>query len=111
MKTLKFTANLVPLVLSGEKTVTWRMFDDKELSVGDMLELLDWGSGEKFSEAKITKVREKKLGEIEDEDFEGHERFENKEEMLETYRKYYGERVDWDTMVKMINFKLFEDTE
>lgn len=111
MKTLKFRHHSAEEILAGRKTVTWRMFDDKELSVGDTMELLDWESGEKFSEAKITKVREKKLGEIEDEDFEGHERFENKEEMLETYRKYYGERVDWDTMVKMINFKLFEDAE
>lgn len=111
MKTLKFRQNLVEEILAGRKTVTWRLFDDKDLKVGDRVELLYWETKGKFSEAKITKVREKKLGEIEDEDFEGHERFENKEEMLETYRKYYGKRVDWDTMVKMINFKLFEDAE
>jgi hypothetical protein len=32
MKTLKFYDNLIPLILSGEKTSTWRIFDDKNLS-------------------------------------------------------------------------------
>ena len=30
MKILKFAPKLVPLVLSGEKTSTWRMFDEKD---------------------------------------------------------------------------------
>ena len=86
--------------------MTWRLFDDKDLKDGDKIELIDWESGEKFAEAKIKKVREKKLGKIKEEDFKGHEKFESKEEMLETYRKYYGDRVDWDTVVKIIDFEL-----
>ena len=39
MKVLKFREYLVPLVLSGEKDSTWRLFDDKDLSVGDEIEL------------------------------------------------------------------------
>lgn len=106
MKTLKFRSHLAKEILEGRKTVTWRLFDDKDLSVGDHLELLDWKIGEKFAEAEITRVREKKLGEIEDSDFEGHEKYESKEEILEIYGKYYGDKVGWNTMVKIIEFKL-----
>jgi hypothetical protein len=35
MKGLEFWDYLVPMVLSGEKDSTWRLFDDKNLSVDD----------------------------------------------------------------------------
>jgi hypothetical protein len=106
MKTLKFRHHLAEEIIAGRKTVTWRLFDDKDLKVGDELELIDWESGKKFSDAKIVKVREKRLGSIEEKDFEGHEKFGSRKEMLETYRKYYGDKVDLDTVVKIIEFKL-----
>jgi len=31
MKTLKFREKLSKLILSGKKTTTWRLFDDKDL--------------------------------------------------------------------------------
>lgn len=34
-KTLKFTPELSAKILSGEKTSTWRLFDDKNLQKGD----------------------------------------------------------------------------
>ena len=37
MKTLKFTTQLVEKILSGEKTSTWRLFDDKDFKNGDNL--------------------------------------------------------------------------
>jgi hypothetical protein len=106
MKTLKFRHNLAEEIVADRKTVTWRLFDDKDLKVGEGLELIDRESGEKFAEAKIVKIRVKKLGEIEDEDFEGHEKFTSKEEMLATYKKYYGDKVGWSAFVKIIEFKL-----
>ena len=111
MKTLKFRHNLVQKILNNSKTVTWRLFDDKNIQVGDQAELIDWESGEKFAEAEITGVREKKLGEIEEKDFEGHEKYQSNEEMLEHYKKYYGEKVDMDTAVKIIDFKLLRSSQ
>ena len=104
MKTVKFSPDLVPLVLSGEKTVTWRMFDTKDLSMNDRLEFVNSMSGEVFGYAEIISVYEKKFKEISDEDLDGHEKFPSREVMLETYRKYYGEKVDNDTIVKIIHF-------
>ncbi|HLC99658.1 MAG TPA: ASCH domain-containing protein [Patescibacteria group bacterium] len=106
MKTLKFADNLVPLVLSGEKTRTWRLFDDKDLQIEDDLVLTNKATLKEFAKAKIVAVYEKKLRDITDADFAKHERFQSTEKMHETYRKYYGEQVTLNTLVKVIDFKL-----
>ena len=106
MKTIKFRDFLAEQVMSGEKTVTWRLFDDKDLSVGDEVELINWNTGEVFGKATLTGVKEKKLGDINEDDYVGHEKFESKEEMYETYKKYYGDKVNLDTIVKIIKFEL-----
>jgi hypothetical protein len=108
MKTLKFRHHLAQEILAGTKTVTWRLFDDKNLQLGDKLELIDCESKEIFANAEIINIREKKLGEIEEKDFKGHEKFESEEEMLETYQEYYGDKVSEDTVVKIIKFKLLQ---
>lgn len=107
MKTLKFYDNLIPLILSGEKTSTWRVLDEKDLSVGDELSLVNKMTGEEFAQAKIVAVREKTLTQLDDADFDaGHERYASPEKMLEEYRLYYGDSVTMDTIVKLISFKL-----
>lgn len=106
MKTLKFRPHLIPPILSREKTSTWRLFDDKDLQVGDTIELINSDTKEVFGEADLTDVKEKPLGQLEDVDFEGHEKFESEEKMYETYRKYYGDKVDENIIVKIIKFKL-----
>lgn len=106
MKTLKFRKNLADEILAGRKTATWRLFDDKDLRVGDRVGLLIWETKEKFADAEIIAVKEKKLQNIKDEDFVGHEKFASREEMLENYQLFYGDKVNWDTLVKMLDFKL-----
>ena len=105
-KTIKFRDYLAKLVLEGKKDVTWRLFDDKDLSEGDEVDLINWNTKEKFGEAKLVKVWEKKMSELQDSDFDGHEKFSSEEEMYKTYRTYYGDRVGPDTVVKMIRFEL-----
>ena len=39
MKTLKFAPPLAKMILEGNKTATWRLFDDKDLQPGDKLNL------------------------------------------------------------------------
>ena len=106
MKKLKFKEHFVESVLSGEKDSTWRLFDDKNLQVGDKLEFINASDGKEFANAEILSVIEKKLGEIQEDDFEGHEKFKSLEEMYETYKKYYGDEVNSKTSVKIIKFKL-----
>ena len=90
MKHLKFRTHLSKLILKGEKDVTWRLFDDKDISKGDIVAFLIWDTEEKFAEAEIIDVKEKRFSELKEEDLEGHEKFSSEEEMYKTYSKYYN---------------------
>lgn len=80
---------------------------DKNLSVGDKLSFINRTTGKEFAKARIVAIREKKLGEIDEADFdEGHERYASSEKMLEEYQSYYGDTVTMDTPVKLIKFKI-----
>lgn len=111
MKTLKFEHDLAELVKNGDKTSTWRIHDDKDLSVNDEVRLIDKVDPNKpetwrvFGTARIDRVIEKRLGDIGAEDKIGHEEFASKEEMLAAYRRYYNNDVTLTTPVKMIHFK------
>ena len=94
------------MILSGEKNATWRLFDDKDLQKGDEIGLINWDTGKVFGKAKLAEVREKKMGELEDNDFDGHEKFSSEEEMYQAYRAYFGDKVGPETIVKIIRFKL-----
>jgi len=104
MKTLKFTPELCNKIISGEKTSTWRLFDDKDLKEGDALVLLNKETLEAIGTALITNLYTKTLSTLEESDWVGHERFSSEDEMYATYRKYYGDAVDRNTEVKIISF-------
>src|SRR5690242_9241904 len=98
MKTLKFDHDLAQEILNGQKTSTWRLFDDKDLSVDDQIKIIDKvdtdapESWQVIGVGKVTEVVEKHLGDITPEDMEGHENYASKDAMLQTYKQYYGER-------------------
>lgn len=105
-KTLKFRSHLIEEIRAGHKDVTWRLFDDKGLQAGDALLLLSWETGVPFAEAEIIAVREKRLGDVTQDDFVGHEPYTDRDAMLAQYRAYYGDSVSFDTPIKMIGFKV-----
>lgn len=110
MKTLKFKDYLVPKILDGSKVITWRFFDDKDLQTGDELLFVNSDSGKEFAKAKIVGVREKKLGEVTEMDFEeGHERYKSQKDMLAHYCDYYSDKVDLNSVIKIVKFKLIEN--
>lgn len=110
MKILKLDHELAQLVLAGKKTSTWRLYDDKDISVYDEIELLDKvdphdrSTWRPIGIGRVTSVIEKPLGSITDTDFDGHEQYDTKDAMLESYRSYYGPDVSFDTPVKIIHF-------
>ena len=104
MKTLKFTTPLVEQILYGEKTSTWRLFDDKDLQVGDQLTFINKETGQKFGTAVVESLTVKTLGTLTDEDWIGHEKFASEDEMYETYSRYYEKIVDGNTEVKILSF-------
>ena len=111
MKTLKFDHEFAQQILSGKKSATWRLYDDKDLSVNDLVKIIDkvMPDDEKtwqvIGEAKVNEVVEKKLQDVTNSDMAGHEVFAFKEAMLDTYRQRYGDRVTLDEPVKMVYFK------
>lgn len=92
-------------ILKGEKTSTWRLFDDKDLQEGDVISFINKETLDEFGVGKILGLRTKTLGTLDVDDWEGHERFSSDEEMYETYRGYYGDKVGSDTQVKIISFE------
>jgi hypothetical protein len=106
MPTLKFAPHLVTQILSGDKTSTWRLFDDKNIKEGDDLIFINKETGEQFGIAKVNKIVIRTLGTLTDEDWTGHQRYSSEEEMYKTFRGYYGDKVDENTEVKIISFDL-----
>ncbi|HEY1645847.1 MAG TPA: reverse transcriptase-like protein [Candidatus Saccharimonadales bacterium] len=110
MKKLKLDHELATLVVKGEKWSTWRLFDDKDLSVNDDVELIDKIDPKKpetwrlIGVARINKIIEKRFADIGETDIEGHEKFASIEEMLQTYQKYYGSNVTLATPIKILCF-------
>ena len=104
MKTLKFYPHLVKQIVEGEKTSTWRLFDDKDLRENDVVSFINKETGEVFGTATITSLIVKTFGTLEKNDWLGHEKFASEEEMYETYRNYYGDKVNPDSEVKILIF-------
>ncbi len=106
MKTLKFRPYLVQSILDGIKNTTWRLFDDKDIKEEDKLSLLNWVTLKEFTKAEVVFVRETSFNELTEEDWKGHEKFESKEKMYEEYSKYYKQKIDENTKLKIIRFRI-----
>lgn len=105
MKTLKFKPHLVEPIISGAKTITWRLFDDKDLQAGDHLELINFEDGKKFAEAEIIGIREKKIDDLTDGDLKENN-YINRDQVIELNKRYYGDGIGAETVAKIIEFKL-----
>lgn len=110
MKKLKLDHETANQVLKGEQWSTWRLFDDKDLSVNDEVELIDkvqpanpetWHP---IGIATISKIIEKRLADITAADTEGGAVFSSPDDMLRTFTQYYGPTVTLATPVKMVHF-------
>lgn len=112
MKTLKFDHPQAALILSGKKTSTWRLNDEKDLSVNDMVRFIDKVQPDRpetwlvIGEARIERIIEKRLGDVSLEDMKGHEAFATTEDMLKYYHSKYGTDVNMSTPIKQIFFTM-----
>jgi ribonuclease HI len=110
MKTLKLDHDLADLIRTGKKNSTWRINDDKDISVNDQVGLIDKVDPKDkstwyvFGIATVDRVVMKRLGEVAAEDFDAHESYSSPEKMYEAYRKYYGPDIGPNTAVKIIHF-------
>jgi hypothetical protein len=107
-KTLKFRPELTSLITGGTKTATWRLDDDKNIMVGDTLELLEFGTLNKIATAVAQEVIVKKFKDLTDNDRLGHELYSSENEMYKSFSNDYKKVVDPETEVKVIKFRILE---
>lgn len=107
IKILNFSEPLPGMILSGEKTATWRIDDAKkrDVQIGDSLSLCR-NDGKEFAMAVATEVFEKKFSELTEKDKQGHEKYASDKEMYGQFSKWYKKKVNGDTIVKVIKFRL-----
>jgi hypothetical protein len=106
IKILKFDQSLVSLIIEGKKTSTWRLFDDKNLQVGDELVFINKQTGEEFAKAVITEIQTKEIQNLEARDHEGHGEPKSNEEILKEFQKIYGSEVVLTTVMKIVKFAI-----
>lgn len=110
MKTLKLDHELAQQIASGQKTSTWRMYDDKDISVNDEIQLIDKIDAHNRTTwrpigiATVNTVVQKRVGELTLEDMEDYEEHESMDRLLEVFRGYYGSDVTEQTPIKLIQF-------
>ena len=105
-KRLKFSPELVSKILSREKTSTWRVDDDKDLRMGDIVACMDASTGETFAMVQLTEVFSKPFHDLLTEDHAGHETYASDEERYAWFSAQYRKPVGPNTIVKVARFVL-----
>ena len=107
---LKFTQKLTDLILAGKKTATIR-YGDKNLNVGDIAEFSTRIDSKTvtgpFASARITNIRHMPLSEIPI-DLDGHEGYPTKEAQLASYKGYYSNDIELDSIFTIYDFELID---
>lgn len=110
MKQLKFEHQFAADIKAGNKTATFRVNDDKDVKPGDVVELVDKVSHdypttwEIPGELEITEVSQVSIGNLTNEHMLRAETFDSVDEMIQTFRRFYGEHVNEDTLVSVLSF-------
>jgi hypothetical protein len=108
MKTLKFSGNLLRSIITGKKTTTWRINDEKNITEGETISLINKNTMKEFVKAEVVSIRETTFEKINESDRNGHEKFRSDKEMYEIYSNYYKIKVTPKTKLKVIKFKITE---
>ena len=109
-KQMKFEHQLAEDVAKGSKTATFRFFDEKNIRVGDTLEVIDKVerdnpvSWQKTGKAVVTEVLEKLVKDLHEGDWAGHERFASHQDFLDTMQSHYQQTISNETPLKIIRF-------
>lgn len=109
-----FSGNLPELILEGKKTTTWRIdeevpikrtSDTEGIKKGDKISLRN-NNQEEFAKGVVININHTKFGSLTKEDLDGHEKFNSKEEMYKQFERYYKIKINDNTKVVVIKFKL-----
>lgn len=107
-KTIGFAPELVPLVLNGSKTLTYRIGSKYDfLRVGDTIMADDSSTGKIFAQLEITGRETGTFGTLRD-DRAGHEVYRSTKERRATFEKYYSRSIADDEPALIIRFKVIK---
>ncbi len=110
MKSLKFDRANAELIQSGQKHITWRISDDKDLAVGDTVIIVDKANSQHarswqvIGTAEIRSITEKRISDLTVQDKQDHGSFALGGQMVSTLKNYYGAHVNEQTPLKIIDF-------
>lgn len=110
MKQLKFEHSFAQSIISGHKTATFRVNDDKDLRVGDQVELVDKVDRDHPTSwvipgiLQIESITQKPLASLSSDSFIRAESFTSRKEMVQVFRRFYGDHIDEHTPVFIIDF-------
>lgn len=110
MKQLKFEHQFAKDIMQGKKTATFRANDDKDIRPGDIVELVDKVSHDYPKtwdipgELEIIEVTQVPISMLSKEHMLRAESFDSLDEMVQTFRRFYGEHVGPETLVNVLNF-------
>ncbi|MGH7157742.1 MAG: reverse transcriptase-like protein [Candidatus Saccharimonadales bacterium] len=108
MKMLKVNHAEAQSILGGKRT-TWRLFDDKDLSVNDAVKLVDKVSPSKpdswkvIGVVQITKIVEKQINELTQAELD-RQGFENPQKLLKAFSLFYSRKLEADMPIKVLHF-------
>ncbi len=105
-----FAPELVPLILSGEKTLTYRLDDDglDYLRPGDIVEAINSQTLGLFARLQVTSVEFTSFGDLPT-DRHGNVSHESKEQQRAVFRGYYGRVVSDDERVLVLGLRLLTE--
>ena len=111
MKSLRFDHEVIELIKSGKKVSTLRLLDDLGLEVNDTVQFIDKVAPARpetwrvFGSAVINRIIQKRLGELTEEDGDGHGTpIGSPGELLARMKRRYGDNISLDTPVKIVHF-------
>jgi ribonuclease HI len=104
MKNLKFTPDQIPEIEIGNINTTIRLFDDKNLEVGDFIQFVNSETGGNFGYGIIEQVTQKRLSSLETIEKRFAKVCQNDRELLVTLHEFYGPNVTLDTVARVVRF-------
>ena len=110
MKKLKFDHTNAKSIVSGDRTVTYRFKDDKDIAVGDRVEVVDKVEVDEPAKweipgyVEVIGIEELPLKDVELEKFGADKGMVSKENMIKLFQRYYGEGISDKSSIKEIHF-------
>lgn len=102
---INFPESSIERILTGKKTLTWRIGKKYEKLEPNAKLMLCCGK-KKFAEAKVLWIKKTTFENLTAEDKEGHEVYRSMKEMCKTFSKYYNKKVTPKTRLFVIKFKI-----